>query len=732
MREAFDPYRKWLGIPPQDQPPNHYRLLGIELFERDPDVIANAADGRMAQIKNFQAGRHSERSQEILNEVAAAKVCLLNAQKRSAYDTQLREELAQKGKGIPPTVRKADIARRPSVDAATVAPQIDASTVFASLADRTHRGRRWPMVPVVATAVGVLLLSGLLFILWSGPDEPTVAKPSETPSAPPEHSPPAEPSETTNEAEPPVEPPVPREEDPVEPAPQPPVDPDPPDSRQPAGPDEGRTLADLIDPPDHTLPAEGNPGDSSHGDSDTPRSDPRLPAAAKRLPIPDAATRQDAEKQVREIYKKEFAEARTAEQKMTLAEKLSTLGLESKDDATARFVLMQLACQTYAEVGGLDKAIDVAEQMREHFDVDLTSVKTYILQTVLDSQRPDAAGSSAQQQVVKAAMQLADDAVLNDEFDAAVRCVKLATSAARKTKDTALVREVAVRGRVIDRLKARFGAVVRALDVLEEEPGDAEANLTAGRWYCFTSGKWERGLSMLAKGSDATLAELAGREMARPADVSERMQLADDWWKLAEKQSGPEMPRIQQRAQYWYEQALPGLTGLDRVHAEKRLEAISSAQKPEFVIRGGVIEKGNVALITNGTIVIGKNINRPGDLIDGKTTHDKLSVSRTGEPWPCEWIIAFRKAYRLQEIRFKLLEDSGRFHRYTLAVSPDGEKYTDLVDRSEGRWTGWQRIAFSPRPVRAVKLRGLYGSVSEWFFVVEFEAYCIPPAKLPE
>ena len=39
MAEKFDPYYKWLGIPPQDQPPHHYRLLGIELFEPDRDVI---------------------------------------------------------------------------------------------------------------------------------------------------------------------------------------------------------------------------------------------------------------------------------------------------------------------------------------------------------------------------------------------------------------------------------------------------------------------------------------------------------------------------------------------------------------------------------------------------------------------------------------------------------------------------------------------------------------------
>ena len=33
MPEAFDPYYTWPGIPPKDQPPNHYRLLGVERFE---------------------------------------------------------------------------------------------------------------------------------------------------------------------------------------------------------------------------------------------------------------------------------------------------------------------------------------------------------------------------------------------------------------------------------------------------------------------------------------------------------------------------------------------------------------------------------------------------------------------------------------------------------------------------------------------------------------------------
>jgi len=40
----FDPYYKWLSIPPDEQPPDHYRLLGVRRFEADADVIAAAAD----------------------------------------------------------------------------------------------------------------------------------------------------------------------------------------------------------------------------------------------------------------------------------------------------------------------------------------------------------------------------------------------------------------------------------------------------------------------------------------------------------------------------------------------------------------------------------------------------------------------------------------------------------------------------------------------------------------
>ena len=141
MTEHFDPYRKWLGIPPEDQPPHHYRLLGIELFEQDPDVIANAADGRMAQLKNFQIGKYSQLSQQILNEIAAAKLCLLNPEKRKLCDRKLRPRLEAERQGIPQAVPPAVRRPKPTTDATveTEIPSIETASVFSYVSDRSPR-----------------------------------------------------------------------------------------------------------------------------------------------------------------------------------------------------------------------------------------------------------------------------------------------------------------------------------------------------------------------------------------------------------------------------------------------------------------------------------------------------------------------------------------------------------------------------------------------------------------
>jgi hypothetical protein len=91
----FDAYHKWLGIPPAEQPPHHYRLLGLTLFEDDAEVIAAAADRQMTHVKSFAAGRQGASAQALLNELARARVTLLNEQQKLAYDRRLKQSKDQ-------------------------------------------------------------------------------------------------------------------------------------------------------------------------------------------------------------------------------------------------------------------------------------------------------------------------------------------------------------------------------------------------------------------------------------------------------------------------------------------------------------------------------------------------------------------------------------------------------------------------------------------------------------
>lgn len=90
MSESFDPYHKWLAIPPQDQPPHHYRLLGIAEFEADADVIDAAANQRMSYLQDMAAGPQMAESQKLLNEISAARRCLLNTEAKTTYDVELK------------------------------------------------------------------------------------------------------------------------------------------------------------------------------------------------------------------------------------------------------------------------------------------------------------------------------------------------------------------------------------------------------------------------------------------------------------------------------------------------------------------------------------------------------------------------------------------------------------------------------------------------------------------
>ena len=162
---------------------------------------------------------------------------------------------------------------------------------------------------------------------------------------------------------------------------------------------------------------------------------------------------------------------------------------------------------------------------------------------------------------------------------------------------------------------------------------------------------------------------------------------------------------------------------------DKGTEVESTIEMARLAIdTNAAVEKGNVALSSNGATVIGSPTAK--QLIDGVTTGYTGADGFAMGQWPCEFTITLPKVYLLREMRALLWDGEGeRFYRYSIETSADGQNYKPLVDHSTGRWRSWQTIRFSPRPVKTIRVHGIYNSANGGFHMVELEAFCMHPAE---
>lgn len=97
---ALDVYKEWLGIPEGPRPPDHYQLLRLVQFEDTADKIRANYKKLNAHVRKYASGQYSTQSQELLNELAKAMLCLTDAERKKEYDQSLGREFEEdKGRG---------------------------------------------------------------------------------------------------------------------------------------------------------------------------------------------------------------------------------------------------------------------------------------------------------------------------------------------------------------------------------------------------------------------------------------------------------------------------------------------------------------------------------------------------------------------------------------------------------------------------------------------------------
>ncbi len=176
---SFDPYYEWLGIPPDEQPADYYRLLGVRRFETNLDVINNGAERQLLLLKSLQNGPHGPLTQPMMNEVCKARIYLLHRKKKAQYDLELKQQISEQAFVSDPLTEPflpplEDLP--PLTSAELPPPRMGVAPALPPVSGRRVPGRAshgidrkaipLPIVGVVAGVVVSLLLWLIISSIW--------------------------------------------------------------------------------------------------------------------------------------------------------------------------------------------------------------------------------------------------------------------------------------------------------------------------------------------------------------------------------------------------------------------------------------------------------------------------------------------------------------------------------------------------------------------------------------
>ena len=604
MDESFDPYLKWLGIRDSRRPPDHYRLLGLELFEEDLDVIATGADRQMAHVRRFQNGDHLQVSQQLLNELASARICLLQRDKRMAYDEQLR-------------------TGSPTKPVAANSP-IENSSHPLSVRGRLPSGRvLWIALGSIGLIV-VLLATHALFS--TDPNDSTGADPTLALVEPGNDANPEQADVTIYEG-PLAEGSPPRVSDsnaatPVERA----VDEEAPvtvesdnqanlpgavasvdhshnqdtdtapvdetlDPANEAGTDEGGSHREAdgpeandprADDPENDDPENDDPRADDPEDDDPEDDDPEDPEdevqqerpptipAENRVPVPDKAARSVAEAQVAKIYGEKLKN-RDPMAQLELIRELIDEGAATDEDSPARYVMLWSAADLAARLGHYSLVFLAVDRLAASFEIDAMKRKGEILEN-RTSRRETVPHRVT---LVLARWKLAEMAIMANRFELADAQLKASIRSARTNLKS---RQLADSLDALLRKSNHNSDLFRALPTgwMSEGPGDDRTlNRRIGEFLCFAQGDFKAGLPYLALCDIVRLAKIVEFDLDGSPQADQQKDLGDQWYDFGDKHADRtvRMP-ARQRARTWYERALPRLRGISAAATRQRIEDI--------------------------------------------------------------------------------------------------------------------------------------------------------------
>ncbi|MGB7324827.1 MAG: hypothetical protein WBD31_08135 [Rubripirellula sp.] len=590
----LDPLYHWLGIPPDEQPPHHYRLLAITTFESDDEVINVAADKQLAHLQQMTSGEHAAEAEDLSNQVSAARLCLLSQPRKRTYDERLRHQLQAAHSSetspaivpgdapalapvIPPATASVAASPAPAQTPVQAAP-VETIPIQPKVRTRTprvvrSRGQSWNFVHYSALvalvgllAIGVALKRGLVAIdperaAWLGITvEPATPPATQTPTKPNQDSgnrvigsprqPNVQPSTTpanaanaTNAA--------------------------PARTNEPSPPNSTPTFAETTTNGDPivnlTQPSIALPSTSR------PSSAPVQPHDTHTDPVPSDDEIDAAMSLVRELYKEKYSSAKTTADRVSLADQMKADGYETDDDPVGRFAVWKVARGIYVKEGLLPPALEIIDRIADQYD-GFDQAET-ITETIISSSE-NVSGSKVAP-FVSVAIETITDLEDAHQYQPAIRIGEaLADRFGDRIPRNTRKELTSIQERLVAGL-SRWKAYQAAKQTLEATPDDPRSNQIVGTYLCLIQRQWPEGLPFLASGPEAPITTTAQSEMEPDKDVTTATELADAWHDLGQLMPDAEMrDSVLLHSMDWYTAAQGAASGLIRKKIDLRLDEL--------------------------------------------------------------------------------------------------------------------------------------------------------------
>lgn len=312
-----------------------------------------------------------------------------------------------------------------------------------------------------------------------------------------------------------------------------------------------------------------------------------VPIAERRRPIPSATDLAKSNTLLIELFAEPLKDVTPAGRRR-LAETLLAESVKITENPGDQYAMLLASLKAAEGCGSLPLCFKAIDRLAKSFEVDAEgtkSVAVFAIGLKVDS----AADTEAN---LNAAVPFVEELVESGDYDGALKlCAML---------------KPLVQGELTVRLARRVEEIRATGDLfsrLHAKPEDPALNLAAGRYYCFTSGQWAKGVTFLAKGSDAALAKAASDEIAGAASTADAEHVGTDWWKVGESLNEPDRSVVRRHAAMLFAVALPKATGLSRKLLEKRIASAATPGTPEItrLSADAAVNAGRIVFVLDAT-----------------------------------------------------------------------------------------------------------------------------------